>query len=229
MKSIVVLTGAGISAESGLKTFRDSGGLWEGVDVMEVASVEGWYRDREKVLEFYNVRRVQANKAQPNAAHLALKKLESKYDVQIITQNVDDLHEKAGSANVLHLHGMLREAKSEKDDNHIIDLGDKAINMGDTCPKGGQLRPNVVWFGEMVPNIEPASQIVERADAVIIIGTSLVVYPAAGLIDYAPVNAPVYVIDPSRPAYPGTGHDVTFVEKTASQGTPELVEKLLNS
>jgi len=228
-KRVVVLTGAGVSAESGLLTFRDSGGLWEGYDVMQVASIEGWYANKELLLDFYNMRRKQAFEAKPNPAHFALKNLEKEYHVNIITQNVDDLHEKAGSTHVLHLHGKLREAKSEKDDSYIIDLKDKPIQMGDVCPKGGQLRPNVVWFGEMVPNIEPAAELVSKADILLIIGTSLVVYPAAGLVNAARRDIPIYLIDPNIPNVAIGNPRFHCLEKKAGKGTPELVSKLLET
>lgn len=227
MKRIAVLTGAGVSAESGLLTFRDSGGLWEGYDVMQVASIDGWYANPELVLDFYNMRRKQAASAQPNPAHFAIAELEMKFHVDVITQNVDDLHERAGSSNVLHLHGLLRQAKSVKDDGYVVDLGDKPIHPGDLCPKGGQLRPNIVWFGELVPNMEPASEITSMADIVIIIGTSMVVYPAAGLLNYAPASAEIYVIDPNIPDIVMGKRNVRFYEENAGTGTPKLVKKLL--
>lgn len=228
MKKIVVLTGAGISAESGLNTFRDSGGLWEGFDVMEVASVEGWQADPEKVLEFYNVRRKQAAEAQPNAGHKALVDLEKKYDVSIITQNVDDLHERAGSGKVIHLHGQLSKAKSEADPEYVIDIGSDPIVIGDSCPNGGQLRPDIVWFGEMVPMMEVASEITQQADILIIIGTSLVVYPAASLVHLIRPDVPIYVVDPQRPEMTFSSR-IEYIQKTAAEGTPKLVQKLLQA
>lgn len=221
MKTLVVLSGAGMSADSGLATFRDSGGLWEGHIIEEVASPLGWQKDPESVLDFYNKRRVQAAQAQPNRGHITLASLQKVFDVQIITQNVDDLHEKAGSQSVLHLHGMLREARSSKNPDNIIDIGSRPIHLGDTADDGTQLRPNVVWFGEAVPNIEPAAEIVSRADLLVIIGTSLVVYPAAGLIDFAPQGIPQFVIDPAVPDM-NLGTTWTHIQKTADEGVPEL-------
>lgn len=226
MQKIVVLTGAGISAESGISTFRDSGGLWEGHDVMEVASVEGWRNDPEKVLEFYNVRRRQAMEAEPNEGHKAVARLEEYYDVTVITQNVDLLHEKAGSSNVIHLHGKLNEACSEKNPDYIIDLGGEPIKIGDTCPEGGQLRPNIVWFGEMVPKMYDAALETQQADMLLVIGTSLVVYPAASLVNEVPPDAEIYVVDPKKPdAY--FSNQVHFIEDTAAKGAPKLVEQLI--
>ena len=196
---IVVLTGAGISAESGLSTFRDSGGLWEGYDINDVATVDGWKADPERVLDFYNLRRKQAAEAEPNQAHLLISELQNHFKVTVITQNVDDLHERAGSKNVLHLHGRLIEAKSEIDDNYVINIGANPIKLGDSAPDGSQLRPNVVWFGEPVPMIEKAAIKVSEADILVVIGTSLVVYPAAGLVDYARAGIKKFIIDPSTP------------------------------
>jgi NAD-dependent deacetylase len=226
-KKIAVLTGAGISAESGLKTFRDSGGLWEGYDVMDVASIEGWHRDKEKVLEFYNLRRKQAWHALPNAGHRALVDLEEAFDVVVITQNVDNLHEKAGSSMVVHLHGELSKVKSSVDESYVVDIQDGEITLGDVCPKGGQLRPDVVWFGEMVPMMEVAARHVEECDILLIIGTSLVVYPAAGLAHLTRPGTPIFVVDPSRPEIFGLS-DVEFITETAATGTPELVKRLMN-
>ncbi len=227
-EKLVVLTGAGISAESGITTFRDSGGLWEGFDVMEVASIEGWYQDPEKVLEFYNNRRRHLEHAQPNEGHYALVELEKSYDVVVITQNVDDLHERAGSSRVIHLHGELTKAKPDNAEAPIWDIGYRDLHLGDCDEKGRQLRPHVVWFGEMVPMMELAALEVATCSKLLIIGTSLVVYPAAGLVDLVPEHAPVYVIDPVVPEYrfPSNVH---FIHKSASKGTPVLVEKLLNS
>jgi NAD-dependent deacetylase len=226
-QKIAVLTGAGISAESGLKTFRDSGGLWEGYDVMEVASIDGWYRNKERVLEFYNIRRKQAWQAQPNAGHRALVDLEQAFDVVVITQNVDNLHEKAGSSQVVHLHGELSKVKSSIDESYVIDIADGQISLGDTCPKGGQLRPDVVWFGEMVPMMEVAAQHVEECDILLIIGTSLMVYPAAGLAHQTRPGTKIYVVDPSSPEIFGLT-DVEFITETAAKGTPALVKRLMN-
>lgn len=228
MDKVVVLTGAGMSADSGLKTFRDSDGLWEGYDVSKVATLQGWREDPETVLEFYNERRRQAHQAEPNEGHKALAKLESEYDVTIITQNVDSLHERAGSTNVLHLHGELSKVRSVNDPTLIQDIGGDAIAMGDTAEDGGQLRPHVVWFGEMVPKMEEAAQIVPAADILIVIGTSLVVYPAAGLIDYAAARVSKYIIDPGNPElYDTSGWQQ--IPKRAAVGTPELVKQLLNN
>ena len=181
-KKIVVLTGAGISAESGLSTFRDSGGLWDGHDISEVASIDGWYKNPEKVLEFYNTRRKQLVNVKPNKAHLFLAKLENNHDVTIITQNVDDLHERAGSSNIIHLHGELTKARSEINPKILVDIQYKDIAIGDMAEDGYKLRPAIVWFGEMVPLIETAANIIKNADYLIVIGTSLEVYPAANLV-----------------------------------------------
>lgn len=227
MKHVVVLTGAGMSADSGLTTFRDSGGLWEGYDINEVASIDGWNRNPEKILDFYNLRRTQALEAHPNEGHKALVRLEKKFDVSIITQNVDDLHERGGSSVVIHLHGELRKARSVDNRELVYDIGNKPIKLGDKAEDGAQLRPDVVWFGEMVPMMEKAAQVVEKAEILIVIGTSLVVYPAAGLIDYSPRNIPKYILDPSTPdiiSFDGWEH----IRTTAAKGTPKLVEKLLN-
>lgn len=226
-KKIVVLTGAGMSAESGLKTFRDSGGLWEEYDVSVVASIEGWRQDPGLVLNFYNERRKQLENAQPNAAHKALAKLEEKYEVQIITQNVDNLHERAGSKHVLHLHGLLTQARSSIDVNLVYDIGYKEIHIGDLCEKGSQLRPNIVWFGEAVPLITTAADICSDADIFVVIGTSLVVYPAAGLIDEVPKDATVIVIDPVKPQLYRSFKEIHFIEETASNGADKLVKKLM--
>ncbi|CAN5343025.1 NAD-dependent deacylase [soil metagenome] len=226
MKTLVILTGAGMSADSGLSTFRDSGGLWEGFDIDEVATVHGWNKDPETVLDFYNKRREQAAKAEPNPGHIALAELESHFDIYIITQNVDDLHERAGSDKVLHLHGMLREARSSEDPESIIDIGAKSIKHGDTAEDGSQLRPNVVWFGEAVTNIEPASVLVSKADILLVIGTSLVVYPAAGLIDFAPAGIPRFIIDPYVPELVQTsGWD--HISESAKTGVPKLKKYLI--
>lgn len=217
-----------MSADSGLKTFRDSDGLWEGHDVRQVATPQAWERDKELVLDFYNQRRKQAFKADPNAGHKAIADLEEGYDVTIITQNVDALHEQAGSTEVIHLHGELSKVRSEKDRSLIYDIGDDAIKVGDTAEDGAQLRPHVVWFGEPVPKMEKASAIVPEADILIVIGTSLVVYPAAGLTDLAQPGIPKYIIDPATPElvdYSGWNH----IQKTAAEGTPPLVDELLDA
>lgn len=226
MVHVVVLSGAGVSAESGLATFRDSGGLWEGYDIEEVASIEGWHRNRSKVLGFYNLRREQAAKAHPNEGHYSLSRLEEKCKVTIVTQNVDDLHERAGSTRVMHLHGRLREARSEKDPAMITDIGSKPIHIGDKASDGAQLRPNIVWFGEPVPMIEAAASEVSKADIFIVVGTSLVVYPAAGLIDFVPFDAPKYIVDPSVPdLYSLDGW--THIREGAAAGLPIVVKQIL--
>ncbi|GAB4403490.1 MAG: NAD-dependent deacylase [Bacteroidia bacterium] len=221
------MTGAGISAESGLKTFRDAGGLWEGHDVMAVASPEGFARNPDLVLRFYNERRAQAQLAQPNAAHLALVRLEEKYHVDIITQNVDDLHERAGSSHIVHLHGELNKARSVMDEYNILEIrGD--IHLGDMGPDGYQLRPHIVWFGEPVPEIARAAELMTRADVVLIIGTSMAVYPAAGLIDYAPKRAHVYVIDPKKPPVDVFSNQIEFIVQPATTGVSYVVDLLLS-
>ena len=226
MKKIVVLTGAGVSAESGINTFRDADGLWEGHDVMEVASPEGWKRNQKLVLDFYNKRRRQLKEVQPNAAHLALKELEKKFDVSIITQNVDDLHERAKSSDVIHLHGELKKARSTFDEDLVLDWeGD--INQGDFCEHNFQLRPHVVWFGEAVPMMEIAMEITSRADILIIVGTSMQVYPAAALMNFVSEGTPIYFIDP-KPAVSEKGKIKVFPEK-ASEGVPKLVKRLLEN
>ena len=228
MKKLVVLTGSGISAESGLKTFRDSGGLWENYDVMQVASYDGWLMDRELVLKFYNERRAQLKDAKPNAGHMGLVELEEYYDVYIITQNIDNLHERAGSRNVLHLHGELTKARSTGDESLVYDIGYNSITIGDNCEKGYQLRPHIVWFGEPVPAIEEAARIVSTADILAVIGTSLVVYPAAGLIDFTQNDIPLYLIDPKEIKAPSY-RKVDFIKEKASVGVRILKEKLTGS
>lgn len=220
---IAVLTGAGVSAESGIKTFRDSDGLWEGYDVMEVASPEGFARNPEVVLDFYNQRRRQLHTVKPNTAHFALAELEKVHDVTIITQNVDDLHERAGSGNVIHLHGELLKARCTQDENLILDWkGD--LKLGDLSNKNHQLRPHIVWFGEMVPLIEVAAEVVENAEALIIVGTSMQVYPAAGLMQFAKEDAPIYFVD-RKPAISSNSRIQVFAEK-ATTGVPKVVEIL---
>jgi len=226
MKKIVVLTGAGISAESGLATFRGMGGMWEEYRIEDVASITAWRRNPALVLEFYNQRRKAAAQAQPNEGHKALAKLEKKYRVTIVTQNVDDLHERAGSSNIIHVHGKLSEVRSEKYPDLVFDIGGEAIQLGDLCPRGSQLRPNIVWFGEAVPMIEIANQIASTADIFIIIGTSLVVYPAAGLINYVPKQAEKYLIDPHIPDLP-YGMQISIIAEPATVGAPQLVNTLL--
>lgn len=228
-KKIVVLTGAGISAESGINTFRDANGLWEGHDVMSVASPQGWEKDPELVLDFYNQRRRQLKQVQPNEGHLALKKLENKYHVHVITQNVDNLHERAGTQRVTHLHGELNKVRSELDEQYVVEWTED-IELGDTCPMGGQLRPHIVWFGEGVPMLEIAAQECFTAEMVIIIGTSMQVYPAAGLVAYVPRFAPVYYIDP-KPAVSAELSrlkNLKIISEKASIGVPQLVDYLLN-
>lgn len=227
MQHIVLLTGAGISADSGLKTFRDAGGLWEGYSIEEVATIDGWYRDKQKVLEFYNKRRAQASQSKPNPAHFAITELEKRYKVTVITQNVDDLHERAGNGCVIHLHGMLRQARSEYDPHLIIDIDSDPIELGDLAADGSQLRPNVVWFGEAVPNIEIASHYVSESDILIVVGTSLAVYPAAGLIHFAKNRIPKYIVDPNIPEMRMTDEWV-HIKKRAGVGMPELTNQLLN-
>src|ERR1035437_2047892 len=222
MKKIVVLTGAGISAESGLKTFRDSGGLWEEHRIEDVATFDGWQRNPQLVLTFYNDRRKQLINAEPNAAHRALVSLEQKYDVQIITQNVDDLHERTGSSKVLHLHGELKKVRSTVDDNLVYDLKGWELKMGDKCEKGSQLRPHIVWFGEAVPMIEIATQLTAQADIFIVIGTSLNVYPAASLIGFVPDKAPMFLIDPNSSQLPYVKR-LEIINEKAGIGTPSLV------
>jgi len=228
MKNVVVFTGAGVSAESGVKTFRDSDGLWRQYRFEDVASPTAWQNDPELVLEFYNIRRKQLLEVNPNAAHFALVKLEEKFDVQIITQNVDDLHERAGSKNVFHLHGEIRKSRSTVDPELIYNIEGWEMKLGDRCEKGSQLRPHVVWFGEQVDNFSAASEIAAKADIFIVIGTSLVVYPAASLIDYVPDLSPKYLIDP-KANMPWAIQNMTVIQEKAGKGVPELVEKLLNS
>lgn len=225
-KKLVVLTGAGISAESGLKTFRDMGGLWENYAIEEVATPEGWKKNSQLVLDFYNERRKQAYLAKPNHAHLVLADLEKDFDVIIITQNVDNLHEKAGSKNVVHLHGELSKVRSVKNPDLIYEVENKAINLGDLAEDGGQLRPHIVWFGEMVPMIDPAADICLNADIFVVIGTSLQVYPAAGLVGYVGIEVPKYVIDPSLPGYSFSTKNVEFIQKTAVEGIDILLERI---
>lgn len=228
MRKIVVLTGAGISAESGIKTFRDDDGLWKKYRFEYLASPQAWADNPELVLEFYNMRRKNLLEAQPNAAHHALKQLEEKFDVEIITQNVDDLHERAGSSKVLHLHGELRKARSTSDENLVYDIDGWELKKGDKCEKGSQLRPHVVWFGEMVPNIEIAAEISRKADVFIVIGTSLVVYPAAGLLYYVPSGSQIFLIDPK--ANPPSGiQNLEVVREKASSGVPKITDRLLKT
>ncbi|MFT0716660.1 SIR2 family NAD-dependent protein deacylase [Flagellimonas lutimaris] len=227
-QKIVVLTGAGMSAESGLKTFRDENGLWEGHDVMQVASPQGFAQNPELVLEFYNQRRRQLLEVSPNKGHLALGQLEQTFDVSIITQNVDNLHEQAGSSHVVHLHGELFKVRSTVNENHILDWK-KDLVLGDTDDNGNQLRPHIVWFGEMVPMLEIAAQITQQAEILIIVGTSMQVYPAASLIHYAPKQTPIYFIDPRPNIRSSDFENLTVILKTAAEGVPSLVEQLFNN
>jgi len=225
-QKLVVLTGAGISAESGLKTFRDSDGLWEGYDIEEVATPEGWERNPALVQDFYNMRRKSVLEAKPNAAHYALAKLEEKYDVTIVTQNIDDLHERAGSTQVVHLHGIITKSQSSKNPRLTYPIKGWELRMGELCRLGSQLRPHVVWFGEMVPMIEPSAKICSEADVFILVGSSLAVYPAAGLINYVPANVPKYIIDPKIPGVNGVP-DLIKIEEKATIGVPKLVNELM--
>lgn len=218
------MTGAGISAESGLKTFRDSDGLWEGYDVSEVATATAWRRNPALVQEFYNIRRRQVKFAQPNAAHFALTELEKDFAVHIITQNIDDLHERAGSTNVLHLHGEILKMRSEKNEALVYPAGDD-IKMGDKAEDGAQLRPHIVWFEEPVPMMEPAAKLVLHADVFMVVGTSLVVYPAAGLVNYAAPFLPKYIVDKKIPDVYGI-RNLTVVEKPATEGMKEVLPLL---
>lgn len=224
MKKITVLTGAGVSAESGISTFRDSNGLWENHDIMEVASPEGWKNNPEIVLDFYNKRRRQLKEVNPNPAHFALKDLEEKYQVNIITQNVDDLHERAGSTNVIHLHGELKKVRSSFDERLILDWEDD-LNMGDFCEHNHQLRPHIVWFGEAVPMMEKALEVTAQSDILIVIGTSMQVYPAASLLHFAPEETPIYFIDPN-PTVADYSH-IKIIPEKASIGVPEVVSLLM--
>ncbi len=227
-QKIVVLTGAGMSAESGLKTFRDANGLWEGHDVMEVASPQGFARNPELVLEFYNQRRRQLLGVSPNLGHLALAQLEQKFDVSIVTQNVDNLHEQAGSSHVVHLHGELFKVRSTLDENYVLDWK-KDLVLGDLDYAGHQLRPHIVWFGEMVPLLETAAEITQQANILIIIGTSMQVYPAASLIHYVDHQTPIYFVDPKPTVRASDFGNLTIIQKTAVEGVPPLAEELFNT
>jgi len=228
MDHIVVLTGAGISAESGLKTFRDSDGLWEGYNIEDVATPEAWEWNPNLVQEFYNMRRKSVLEAKPNAAHFALAKLEEKYKVTIVTQNIDDLHERAGSTDVVHLHGIITRSQSSKNPNLTYPIDGWELKMGELCEMGSQLRAHVVWFGEAVPMIDKAAQICSQAGIFMLIGSSLAVYPAAGLINYVSSDAPKYIIDPKIPSVYGIDSMIRIEEK-ATIGVPRLVEELLKS
>ncbi|MBQ7812850.1 MAG: NAD-dependent deacylase [Bacteroidales bacterium] len=233
-RKITVLTGAGVSAESGISTFRDSDGLWENHNVEDVASIEGWYRNPSLVLDFYNARRVQLGTVRPNAAHVAIAELEKDYDVTVVTQNVDNLHERAGSTRVIHLHGELTKVRPENSCNAsdgfseqtVFDIGYDEIHLGDLAPNGGQLRPHIVWFGEAVPKIDAAIDAVEAADILLIVGTSLQVYPAAGLYRYAKMDVPIYIIDPKD--VPVRDGRLTHIKDVATNGM-EVFKNILKS
>ncbi|HEY0029599.1 MAG TPA: NAD-dependent deacylase [Bacteroidia bacterium] len=223
---LVVFTGAGISAESGIKTFRDSGGLWEEFDINEVATPQAWEKNKTLVLDFYNKRRKQILEAKPNKAHYALVELEQKYDVHIITQNIDDLHERAGSSKVLHLHGEITKSRSTLDSSLVYTIKNGDLKLGDVCEKNSQLRPHIVWFGEMVPMMDMANILAEKADIFIVVGTSMAVYPAAGIIDYSPQHIQKYLIDPSNVKVTGISN-LTVIKEKASVGLPTLALELL--
>ena len=226
MKKLIVLTGAGISAESGIATFRDSGGLWEGHKVEDVATPEGWRRNPELVLDFYNQRRKKALDVKPNKGHEILAELEKSFQVTVITQNVDNLHERAGSTNVIHLHGSLFESRSTRNPALIYPIKGWELNLGDTCELGSQLRPNIVWFGEAVPMMEVATDIAAGADIFLVVGTSMVVYPAAGLIDYVPDRVKKYVVDPKKPDILHVPN-LEFIAEKASTGMKKVKKILL--
>lgn len=223
-KKLVVLTGAGISAESGLKTFRDSDGLWEGYDIEDVATPRAWRKNPQLVLDFYNYRRRDVAKAEPNAAHIGLASLQDKFDVHIITQNIDDLHERGGAKNVLHLHGEIFKMRSENNESLIYEIKED-IKLGDKAEDGSQLRPHIVWFEEPVPMIERAAMVVRSAEIFVVVGTSLVVYPAAGLINYAPWGIPKFIVDKRIP-YTSSIQNIITIEKPATEGVKELISLL---
>lgn len=225
-KKLVVFTGAGISAESGIKTFRDAGGLWEQYRIEDVATFEAWVNNRPLVINFYNERRLQVMQAQPNAAHLMIAELEKEFDVQVITQNVDDLHERAGSHNVLHLHGEIMKARSTVGEKLIYSLKDAELNEGDLCEKGSQLRPHIVWFGEMVPEMDVANKIASCGDLMVVVGTSLNVYPAAGILDYVPSSVPIWLLDPGEFQL-GYLKRLKHIRQTAVMGAEDLKNELL--
>ena len=227
MKKLVVLTGSGISAESGIPTFRDMGGLWEQYNIIDVASPEAWQKDKELVLRFYNERRKKLLESEPNIGHYGLVELEQFFDVQIITQNVDDLHERAGSKKILHLHGEIRKSRSTVDPNLIYDIKGWELKLGDKCEKESQLRPHVVWFGEAVPEIANASLLCSKADVFVVIGTSMNVYPAAGLVDYVPQNSPIYIVDPGD-INVSIRKPVICIKQKATTGVPLLINELKN-
>jgi len=228
MKRLVVLTGAGISAESGLATFRDSGGLWEGYRVEDVATPEAWHRNQKMVLDFYNERRKKALEAKPNRGHEILAELQNDFDLTVITQNVDDLHERAGSKNVIHLHGSLFESRSTLDPSLVYKINGWELNLGEKCERGSQLRPNIVWFGEMVPLMEEAAYITSLADFFLVVGTSMVVYPAAGLINEVPRSVPKYIIDPKIPDILPSPN-LHFISEIASVGMEKVRKLLVNN
>ncbi|MCW3788780.1 SIR2 family NAD-dependent protein deacylase [Plebeiibacterium sediminum] len=225
MKKLVVFSGAGMSAESGIKTFRDMGGLWEQYDVTKVASPIAWKNTPDLVMDFYNQRRKQLFECIPNEGHQLISKLENFYDVSIITQNVDDLHERAGSSNILHLHGELKKVRSTVDSSLVYEMKDWELKFGDVCEKGSQLRPHIVWFGEAVPVMEEAIHIISKAEIVIVVGTSLNVYPAAGLIDFVSDSVPVYIIDPGKPAYQSK-QNIVHIQEIASVGMKKFFEMM---
>ena len=225
MKKVVILTGAGISAESGISTFRDSDGLWENYNVEDVATHDAYIRNPSLVLNFYNERRRQLAQARPNEGHRQLVHLEDHFDVHVITQNIDNLHEQAGSKNILHLHGELTKARSDRNENLIVDIDYNDIQLGDLAPDGAQLRPHIVWFGEAVPNIEPAAELCSQADYFVVIGTSMNVYPAAGLIHYVPRSTPCFLVDPK--AVP-ISRPITIFQEKAGTGVEKVVNILLN-
>ena len=231
-KKLVVLTGAGVSAESGVSTFRDNGGLWDNYDPQVVASIEGWYRNPSLLIDFYNLRRMQLKEVKPNAAHLAIAELEKEYDVTVITQNVDNLHERAGSTRIIHLHGELTKVRPEHgvyddtfSEKEVFDIGYTEIHIGDKAPNGSQLRPHIVWFGEAVPKIETAANAVMDADILLIVGTSMQVYPAAGLYRYASMDTPIYIIDPQD--VPVHDKRITHIKDVATKGM-EQFRKLIS-
>jgi len=227
-KKLVVFTGAGISAESGIKTFRDSGGLWEEYQIEDVATFDAWIKNQALVLDFYNQRRRQVADAKPNAAHMMVAELQKDFDVQVITQNVDNLHERAGSKNVLHLHGELMKARSTVDSNLIYDLKTADIHAGDLCEKGSQLRPHIVWFGELVPEMETANEMAKQSDLFVVIGTSLNVYPAAGVINFVSSYAPTWLLDPGDFNLDYI-RELKHIKKTAVNGAADLRKELLKN
>jgi NAD-dependent deacetylase len=226
MKKLVILTGAGVSAESGIPTFRDSDGLWEGFDVMEVATPEGWAKNPSLVLEFYNQRRKKALEVKPNRGHEIIAELEAHFDVTVVTQNVDNLHERAGSKNVIHLHGSLFESRSSRFEHLVYPVKGWELKLGDVCEKGAQLRPNIVWFGEMVPLMDAAAAIAAKADIFLVVGTSMVVYPAASLIHYVPHDAPKFVVDPKLPDIGQVPNTTMFAERGGT-GMEKVKSKLM--